>query len=389
MTGHSEAVNVETREPLDPERARELLAAAPGVTVVDDPAAGRYPMAIDAAGKDDVFVGRIRRDPGNERALDLWVVSDNLRKGAATNAVQLAELLIERAACSNARLSRRRRERRRSSVVRIAIPTTTANSSASTTPSAAPIEATTIPTSPRGTMPTPTIARFGAAQRPRAPGRRGPAWSTAARAVIAASSQQGVAAQQRAEVELDPDEGEEEGREEGVERPHFFLDRGLVLGLGDDHPGEEGADQRRQADAGGEGGQPEAEEDRRQQRRFGETWRLEQLRAAAEQPGPAERDEGDEGDRDARGRERSCRRRRRRRPPSRPRPRAGSGRGCRRRPRRRARFGLPRLRAMPRSRKVAEVIPALVAASAAPRKTLVSVLFAERQRRTRSRRGRA
>ena len=95
-TGHSEAVNVETREPLDPERARELLAAAPGVTVVDDPAAGRYPMAIDAAGKDDVFVGRIRRDPGNERALDIWVVSDNLRKGAATNTVQLGELLIQR-----------------------------------------------------------------------------------------------------------------------------------------------------------------------------------------------------------------------------------------------------------------------------------------------------
>ncbi len=96
VTGHSEAVNVETREPLDPERARELLAAAPGVTVLDDPAAGRYPMAIDAAGKDDVFVGRIRSDPGNDRALDLWIVSDNLRKGAATNAVQVAELLVER-----------------------------------------------------------------------------------------------------------------------------------------------------------------------------------------------------------------------------------------------------------------------------------------------------
>jgi aspartate-semialdehyde dehydrogenase len=96
VTGHSEAVNVETREPLEPERARELLAAAPGVTVVDDPAAARYPMAIDAAGRDDVLVGRVRRDPGNERALDLWVVSDNLRKGAATNAVQIAELLVER-----------------------------------------------------------------------------------------------------------------------------------------------------------------------------------------------------------------------------------------------------------------------------------------------------
>lgn len=94
--GHSEAVNVETREPLSPERARELLAAAPGVTVIDDPATGRYPMAIEAAGRDDVFVGRIRRDPGNEMALDLWVVSDNLRKGAATNTVQLAEALVER-----------------------------------------------------------------------------------------------------------------------------------------------------------------------------------------------------------------------------------------------------------------------------------------------------
>jgi aspartate-semialdehyde dehydrogenase len=96
VTGHSEAVNVETREPLSPERARELLAAAPGVTVVDDPGAARYPLAIDAAGRDDVFVGRIRRDPGNERALDMWIVSDNLRKGAATNAVQIAELLVER-----------------------------------------------------------------------------------------------------------------------------------------------------------------------------------------------------------------------------------------------------------------------------------------------------
>jgi aspartate-semialdehyde dehydrogenase len=96
VTGHSEAVNVQTREPLRPERARELLAAAPGVTVVDEPAAARYPMAIEAAGRDDVFVGRIRRDPGNERALDMWIVSDNLRKGAATNAVQVAELLVER-----------------------------------------------------------------------------------------------------------------------------------------------------------------------------------------------------------------------------------------------------------------------------------------------------
>jgi aspartate-semialdehyde dehydrogenase len=95
LNGHSEAVNVQTREDLSPERARELLSAAPGVTVADDPDAALYPLAIDASGKDDVFVGRIRRDPGHERVLDMWVVADNLRKGAATNAVQLAELLHE------------------------------------------------------------------------------------------------------------------------------------------------------------------------------------------------------------------------------------------------------------------------------------------------------
>ncbi len=93
VNGHSEAVNVQTREELSPERARELLSAAPGVTVVDDPAGARYPLAIDASGKDGVFVGRIRRDRGHERALDMWIVADNLRKGAATNAVELAELL--------------------------------------------------------------------------------------------------------------------------------------------------------------------------------------------------------------------------------------------------------------------------------------------------------
>jgi aspartate-semialdehyde dehydrogenase len=96
VTGHSEAVNVQTRDPLSPEQARELLREAPGVSVLDDPAAALYPLAIDAAGQDDVFVGRIRRDPGHERALDLWIVADNLRKGAALNAVQLAELLHER-----------------------------------------------------------------------------------------------------------------------------------------------------------------------------------------------------------------------------------------------------------------------------------------------------
>lgn len=93
---HSESVNVQTRDDLSPERCREVLSAFPGVVVVDDPAAGRYPMPIDAAGRDEVFVGRVRRDSSQERCLNLWIVSDNLRKGAATNAVQLAELLLER-----------------------------------------------------------------------------------------------------------------------------------------------------------------------------------------------------------------------------------------------------------------------------------------------------
>ncbi len=95
-TSHSESINVQTREPLSPERCRELLVAADGVRVIDDPASGLYPLAIDAAGQDDVLVGRIRRDPSHERCLNLWVVGDNLRKGAATNAVQVAELLVAR-----------------------------------------------------------------------------------------------------------------------------------------------------------------------------------------------------------------------------------------------------------------------------------------------------
>jgi aspartate-semialdehyde dehydrogenase len=95
-TGHSESINVQTTSELSPERCREVLAAFPGVRVIDDPAAGRYPMPIEAAGADEVLVGRIRRDPSHERCLNMWVVADNLRKGAATNAVQLAELLVER-----------------------------------------------------------------------------------------------------------------------------------------------------------------------------------------------------------------------------------------------------------------------------------------------------
>jgi aspartate-semialdehyde dehydrogenase len=96
MNCHSEALNVETRRDLSPDVCRELLAGAPGVVVVDDPAAGRYPLASEAAGRDEVFVGRIRRDESNPRTLNLWVVGDNLRKGAATNAIQIAELLLQR-----------------------------------------------------------------------------------------------------------------------------------------------------------------------------------------------------------------------------------------------------------------------------------------------------
>jgi aspartate-semialdehyde dehydrogenase len=96
ISGHSESLNVQTRDDLSPERCRELLGAAVGVTVIDEPSEGLYPTALQGAGRDDVLVGRIRRDPGHERCLNLWLVGDNLRKGAATNAVQVAELLVER-----------------------------------------------------------------------------------------------------------------------------------------------------------------------------------------------------------------------------------------------------------------------------------------------------
>jgi aspartate-semialdehyde dehydrogenase len=87
---HSEAVNLQTREPLSAEEARALLGDAPGVVVED------VPTPLRAAGRDEVFVGRIRRDESHPRGLSLWIVSDNLRKGAATNAVQIAEVLVER-----------------------------------------------------------------------------------------------------------------------------------------------------------------------------------------------------------------------------------------------------------------------------------------------------
>ena len=93
--GHSEAIHIETREKISAEQARELLAKAPGVVVMDERANGGYPTAVtDAAGKDDVFVGRIREDISHPRGLNLWVVSDNVRKGAATNSVQIAETLV-------------------------------------------------------------------------------------------------------------------------------------------------------------------------------------------------------------------------------------------------------------------------------------------------------
>jgi aspartate-semialdehyde dehydrogenase len=98
FVGHSEAVHVETREPISPDAARRCFAAVPGVVVVDDPTAHRYPIATLAAGRDEIFVGRVRRDPSvpGDRGLAFWVVADNLRKGAATNAVELAEILVER-----------------------------------------------------------------------------------------------------------------------------------------------------------------------------------------------------------------------------------------------------------------------------------------------------
>jgi aspartate-semialdehyde dehydrogenase len=92
--GHSEAVNIETERKLSANDARAALAAAPGVLVYDDPSRKIYPMPMDAAGKDDVYVGRIREDESISNGLNLWVVADNLRKGAALNAVQIAELLI-------------------------------------------------------------------------------------------------------------------------------------------------------------------------------------------------------------------------------------------------------------------------------------------------------
>ncbi len=92
--GHSEAINVELKNAYDLNEVRELLSDTPGITIQDNVEANEYPMPLYAEGKDDVFVGRIRRDESIPNGLNLWVVSDNLRKGAATNAVQIAEYLV-------------------------------------------------------------------------------------------------------------------------------------------------------------------------------------------------------------------------------------------------------------------------------------------------------
>lgn len=96
MGGHSESVNVEFEKDYDLQEVQALLRKAPGVVLVDDPSAQQYPMPMDAHEKDDVFVGRLRRDESQANSLNMWVVSDNLRKGAATNAVQIAEYLQEK-----------------------------------------------------------------------------------------------------------------------------------------------------------------------------------------------------------------------------------------------------------------------------------------------------
>jgi len=93
--GHSEAVHIETRDPISAAQVRELLAAADGITVIDEARLGGYPTAVtDAARRDDVFVGRIREDISHDRGISLWVVADNVRKGAALNSVQIAEILV-------------------------------------------------------------------------------------------------------------------------------------------------------------------------------------------------------------------------------------------------------------------------------------------------------
>jgi len=96
MGGHSEAVNIEFEEEYDLNELRHLIAATPGVIIEDDPSNNIYPMPLNSQSRDEVFVGRIRRDETQPKTVNLWIVADNLRKGAATNAVQIAEYLVEK-----------------------------------------------------------------------------------------------------------------------------------------------------------------------------------------------------------------------------------------------------------------------------------------------------
>jgi len=96
MGGHSESVNIEFENEFDISEIKSILSSAPGVILVDDPAQQQYPMPMDAHEKDEVFVGRLRRDETQPKTLNMWIVSDNLRKGAATNAVQIAEYLVSK-----------------------------------------------------------------------------------------------------------------------------------------------------------------------------------------------------------------------------------------------------------------------------------------------------
>ena len=93
LYAHSESINIETEDKITVDQARQILSEAPGIVLNDDPSKQKYPLAVDAAGTDHVYVGRIREDKSVENGLNLWVVADNLRKGAALNTIQIAEML--------------------------------------------------------------------------------------------------------------------------------------------------------------------------------------------------------------------------------------------------------------------------------------------------------
>ena len=94
FVGHSESINIQTQSPITPEEVKSLLSKAPGVTVLDNPSNNEYPTPRDVVGEDDIYVGRIRQDISSDSSIECWCVGDNLRKGAALNAVQIAEALI-------------------------------------------------------------------------------------------------------------------------------------------------------------------------------------------------------------------------------------------------------------------------------------------------------